>query len=147
MSSDVFLFLKWLSSDCFYLYLKGQGQIWERCDIFSPTPPCGVPHHRRKMFCLLSSNIYSYGCMECHCCPPPLQITTTFPKDPQYTFSSAQRFPIENRDILGETQVRNILTKSCLCKVNRKSSTGWVWIGSGVHYAAFRTTNISFIHL
>lgn len=79
--------------------------------------------------------------------PPLLQITTTFPKDPQYTFSSAQRFPIENRDILGETQVRNILTKSCLCKVNRKSSTGWVWIGSGVPYAAFRTTNISFIHL
>lgn len=40
--------------------------------------------------------------------PPPSQITTTFPKDPQYTFSSAQRFPIENRDILGETQVRDI---------------------------------------
>lgn len=34
-----------------------------------------------------------------------LQITTTFPKDPQYTFCSTQRFPIENRDILGETQV------------------------------------------
>lgn len=34
-----------------------------------------------------------------------VQITTTFPKDPQYTFTSTQRFPIENRDILGETQV------------------------------------------
>lgn len=33
-----------------------------------------------------------------------IDITTTFPKDPQYTFSSSQRFPIENRDILGETQ-------------------------------------------
>jgi len=33
------------------------------------------------------------------------QITTTFPKDPQYTFCSTQRFPIENREILGETQV------------------------------------------
>lgn len=37
----------------------------------------------------------------------PLQITTTFPKDPQYTFCSTQRFPIENRDILGEIQVSN----------------------------------------
>lgn len=35
------------------------------------------------------------------------QITTTFPKDPVYTFSISQNpFPIENRDVLGETQVR-----------------------------------------
>lgn len=33
------------------------------------------------------------------------QITTTFPKDPVFTFSSTFRFPIENRDALGETQV------------------------------------------
>lgn len=33
------------------------------------------------------------------------QITTTFPKDPVFTFSSTLRFPIENRDALGETQV------------------------------------------
>lgn len=36
------------------------------------------------------------------------QITTTFPKDPVYTFSISQSpFPIENRDVLGETQVRS----------------------------------------
>lgn len=34
------------------------------------------------------------------------QITTTFPKDPVFTFSSTLRFPIENRDALGETQVQ-----------------------------------------
>lgn len=34
------------------------------------------------------------------------QITTTFPKDPVSTFSISQSpFPIENRDVLGETQV------------------------------------------
>uniref|UniRef100_A0A3Q4ARA7 Nuclear protein localization protein 4 homolog n=1 Tax=Mola mola TaxID=94237 RepID=A0A3Q4ARA7_MOLML len=37
-----------------------------------------------------------------------IDITTTFPKDPQYTFCSTQRFPIENRDILGETQVSRV---------------------------------------
>nr|XP_023672755.1 nuclear protein localization protein 4 homolog [Paramormyrops kingsleyae] len=35
-----------------------------------------------------------------------IDITTTFPKDPVYTFSSVHRFPIENRDVLGETQVK-----------------------------------------
>uniref|UniRef100_A0A2K6EZH9 Nuclear protein localization protein 4 homolog n=1 Tax=Propithecus coquereli TaxID=379532 RepID=A0A2K6EZH9_PROCO len=34
-----------------------------------------------------------------------IDITTTFPKDPVYTFSISQNpFPIENRDVLGETQ-------------------------------------------
>lgn len=33
-------------------HLKGQRQIWERCHIFSPAPPCGVPHHRREFFSL-----------------------------------------------------------------------------------------------
>lgn len=38
------------------------------------------------------------------------QITTTFPKDPVFTFSSTLRFPIENRDALGETQVATRIT-------------------------------------
>ncbi|EGW06242.1 Nuclear protein localization protein 4-like [Cricetulus griseus] len=34
-----------------------------------------------------------------------IDITTTFPKDPVFTFSISQNpFPIENRDVLGETQ-------------------------------------------
>ncbi len=37
--------------------------------------------------------------------PSVSQITTTFPKDPVFTFSSTLRFPFENRDALGETQV------------------------------------------
>lgn len=45
-----------------------------------------------------------------------LQITTTFPKDPVYTFSISQNpFPIENRDVLGETQVRGNPARRVSC--------------------------------
>lgn len=59
-------------------------------------------------------------CLSCSRCSDrpflDFQITTTFPKDPVYTFSISQNpFPIENRDVLGETQVsarhRNHLTQ------------------------------------
>ncbi|CAG03056.1 unnamed protein product, partial [Tetraodon nigroviridis] len=59
-----------------------------------------------------------------------IDITTTFPKDPQYTFSSAQRFPIENRDILGETQLSQLFSSryrssppsAVMCRCNNKYS-------------------------
>lgn len=53
------------------------------------------------------------------------QIPTTFPKDPVFTFSSMLRFPIENRDALGETQVAAYTpypaTQTCLFAISAQS--------------------------
>lgn len=42
-------------------HLKGQRQIWERCHIFSPASPCGVPHHRREFFSLSRCLVFTSG--------------------------------------------------------------------------------------
>uniref|UniRef100_A0AAX7TW01 NPL4 homolog, ubiquitin recognition factor n=1 Tax=Astatotilapia calliptera TaxID=8154 RepID=A0AAX7TW01_ASTCA len=66
-----------------------------------------------------------------------IDITTTFPKDPQYTFSSTQRFPIENRDILGETQdFHSLATYLSQC-----TSTSFLNIVSDFHLLLFLVTN------
>uniref|UniRef100_A0A8C6Q7T7 Nuclear protein localization protein 4 homolog n=1 Tax=Nothobranchius furzeri TaxID=105023 RepID=A0A8C6Q7T7_NOTFU len=66
-----------------------------------------------------------------------IDITTTFPKDPQYTFTSTQRFPIENRDILGETQdFHSLATYLSQC-----SSTSFLDIVSDFHLLLFLVTN------
>uniref|UniRef100_A0A673A2F3 Nuclear protein localization protein 4 homolog n=2 Tax=Sphaeramia orbicularis TaxID=375764 RepID=A0A673A2F3_9TELE len=66
-----------------------------------------------------------------------IDITTTFPKDPQYTFSSSQRFPIENRDILGETQdFHSLATYLSQC-----TSTVFLDIVSDFHLLLFLVTN------
>lgn len=92
-----------------------------------------------------------------------LQITTTFPKDPQYTFVSTQRFPIENRDILGEIQVSrdpdrrsSVLKKSFVYKslfvflqnfhilatyLSQCTSTAFLDIVSDFHLLLFLVTN------
>uniref|UniRef100_A0A3P9LB27 Nuclear protein localization protein 4 homolog n=1 Tax=Oryzias latipes TaxID=8090 RepID=A0A3P9LB27_ORYLA len=65
------------------------------------------------------------------------KITTTFPKDPQYTFTSTQRFPIENRDILGETQdFHSLATYLSQC-----SSSSFLDIVSDFHLLLFLVTN------
>uniref|UniRef100_A0A674NQ26 Nuclear protein localization protein 4 homolog n=1 Tax=Takifugu rubripes TaxID=31033 RepID=A0A674NQ26_TAKRU len=66
-----------------------------------------------------------------------IDITTTFPKDPQYTFSSAQRFPIENRDILGETQNFHSLSTY----LSQCTSTAFLGIVSDFHLLLFLVTN------
>ncbi|XP_014839478.1 PREDICTED: nuclear protein localization protein 4 homolog [Poecilia mexicana] len=66
-----------------------------------------------------------------------IDITTTFPKDPQYTFTSTQRFPIENRDILGETQdFHSLATYLSQC-----SSASFLDIVSDFHLLLFLVTN------
>uniref|UniRef100_A0AAQ6A536 Nuclear protein localization protein 4 homolog n=1 Tax=Amphiprion ocellaris TaxID=80972 RepID=A0AAQ6A536_AMPOC len=66
-----------------------------------------------------------------------IDITTTFPKDPQYTFSSTQRFPIENRDILGETQdFHSLATYLSQC-----TSASFLDIVSDFHLLLFLVTN------
>uniref|UniRef100_A0A3P9MJL3 Nuclear protein localization protein 4 homolog n=1 Tax=Oryzias latipes TaxID=8090 RepID=A0A3P9MJL3_ORYLA len=66
-----------------------------------------------------------------------IDITTTFPKDPQYTFTSTQRFPIENRDILGETQdFHSLATYLSQC-----SSSSFLDIVSDFHLLLFLVTN------
>uniref|UniRef100_A0A8C4EYJ5 Nuclear protein localization protein 4 homolog n=1 Tax=Dicentrarchus labrax TaxID=13489 RepID=A0A8C4EYJ5_DICLA len=65
------------------------------------------------------------------------KITTTFPKDPQYTFCSTQRFPIENRDILGEIQnFHSLATYLSQC-----TSTAFLDIVSDFHLLLFLVTN------
>uniref|UniRef100_A0A8C9ZPP8 Nuclear protein localization protein 4 homolog n=1 Tax=Sander lucioperca TaxID=283035 RepID=A0A8C9ZPP8_SANLU len=65
------------------------------------------------------------------------KITTTFPKDPQYTFCSTQRFPIENREILGETQdFHSLATYLSQC-----TSTAFLDIVSDFHLLLFLVTN------
>uniref|UniRef100_A0A8D2M5Q9 Nuclear protein localization protein 4 homolog n=1 Tax=Zonotrichia albicollis TaxID=44394 RepID=A0A8D2M5Q9_ZONAL len=52
-----------------------------------------------------------------------IDITTTFPKDPVYTFSISQNpFPIENRDVLGETQRDKLGHPGMLGKGNSSDS-------------------------
>uniref|UniRef100_A0A8C9ZZ46 Nuclear protein localization protein 4 homolog n=1 Tax=Sander lucioperca TaxID=283035 RepID=A0A8C9ZZ46_SANLU len=66
-----------------------------------------------------------------------IDITTTFPKDPQYTFCSTQRFPIENREILGETQdFHSLATYLSQC-----TSTAFLDIVSDFHLLLFLVTN------
>ncbi|CDQ81116.1 nuclear protein localization protein 4 homolog isoform X2 [Oncorhynchus mykiss] len=66
-----------------------------------------------------------------------IDITTTFPKDPQYTFSSTPRFPIENRDILGETQdFHSLATYLSQC-----TSTVFLDMVSDFHLLLFLVTN------
>uniref|UniRef100_A0A3Q3LJA2 Nuclear protein localization protein 4 homolog n=1 Tax=Mastacembelus armatus TaxID=205130 RepID=A0A3Q3LJA2_9TELE len=65
------------------------------------------------------------------------KITTTFPKDPQFTFCSTQRFPIENRDIIGETQdFHSLATYLSQC-----TSTAFLDIVSDFHLLLFLVTN------
>ncbi|XP_056285553.1 nuclear protein localization protein 4 homolog [Pseudoliparis swirei] len=66
-----------------------------------------------------------------------IDITTTFPKDPQYTFCSTQRFPIENREILGETQD----FKSLSTYLSQCTSTSFLDIVSDFHLLLFLVTN------
>ncbi|TRY99005.1 hypothetical protein DNTS_034815 [Danionella cerebrum] len=66
-----------------------------------------------------------------------IDITTTFPKDPVFTFSSTLRFPIENRDALGETQdFHSLATYLSQC-----SSTSFLNIVSDFHLLLFLVTN------
>ncbi|XP_030630011.1 nuclear protein localization protein 4 homolog isoform X3 [Chanos chanos] len=66
-----------------------------------------------------------------------IDITTTFPKDPVFTFSSALRFPIENRDVLGETQdFHSLATYLSQC-----SSSAFLDIVSDFHLLLFLVTN------
>uniref|UniRef100_A0A8C6T384 Nuclear protein localization protein 4 homolog n=1 Tax=Neogobius melanostomus TaxID=47308 RepID=A0A8C6T384_9GOBI len=65
------------------------------------------------------------------------KITTTFPKDPQYTFSSSQRFPIENREMLGDTQDFHSLATY----LSQGSSTVFLNIVSDFHLLLFLVTN------
>uniref|UniRef100_A0A3B4TKD8 NPL4 homolog, ubiquitin recognition factor n=1 Tax=Seriola dumerili TaxID=41447 RepID=A0A3B4TKD8_SERDU len=66
-----------------------------------------------------------------------IDITNTFPKDPQYTFCSTQRFPIENRDILGETQdFHSLATYLSQC-----TTTAFLDIVSDFHLLLFLVTN------
>uniref|UniRef100_A0A6Q2Z1I8 Nuclear protein localization protein 4 homolog n=1 Tax=Esox lucius TaxID=8010 RepID=A0A6Q2Z1I8_ESOLU len=66
-----------------------------------------------------------------------IDITTTFPKDPQYTFSSTHRFPIENRDVLGETQDFHSLASY----LSQCPSTVFLDIVSDFHLLLFLVTN------
>uniref|UniRef100_A0A4W4DRT4 Nuclear protein localization protein 4 homolog n=1 Tax=Electrophorus electricus TaxID=8005 RepID=A0A4W4DRT4_ELEEL len=66
------------------------------------------------------------------------KITTTFPKDPVFTFSSMLRFPIENRDALGETQdFHSLATYLSQCS----SSSSFLDIVSDFHLLIFLVTN------
>uniref|UniRef100_A0A8C1Q1F2 Nuclear protein localization protein 4 homolog n=1 Tax=Cyprinus carpio TaxID=7962 RepID=A0A8C1Q1F2_CYPCA len=67
------------------------------------------------------------------------KITTTFPKDPVFTFSSTLRFPIENRDALGETQdFHSLATYLSQCF---SSSSSFLDIVSDFHLLLFLVTN------
>uniref|UniRef100_A0A4W4DRQ4 Nuclear protein localization protein 4 homolog n=1 Tax=Electrophorus electricus TaxID=8005 RepID=A0A4W4DRQ4_ELEEL len=67
-----------------------------------------------------------------------IDITTTFPKDPVFTFSSMLRFPIENRDALGETQdFHSLATYLSQCS----SSSSFLDIVSDFHLLIFLVTN------
>uniref|UniRef100_A0A3P8UQ64 Nuclear protein localization protein 4 homolog n=1 Tax=Cynoglossus semilaevis TaxID=244447 RepID=A0A3P8UQ64_CYNSE len=68
-----------------------------------------------------------------------IDITTTFPKDPQFTFCSTQNFPIENRDLLGETQDFHTLA-SHLSQCSSSSST-FLDVVSDFHLLLFLVTN------
>ncbi|KAG5262808.1 hypothetical protein AALO_G00279130 [Alosa alosa] len=66
-----------------------------------------------------------------------IDITTTFPKDPQYTFSSTHRFPRENREALGETQdFHSLATYLSQC-----SASSFLDIISDFHLLLFLVTN------
>uniref|UniRef100_A0A672K5M4 Nuclear protein localization protein 4 homolog n=1 Tax=Sinocyclocheilus grahami TaxID=75366 RepID=A0A672K5M4_SINGR len=68
-----------------------------------------------------------------------IDITTTFPKDPVFTFSSTLRFPIENRDALGETQdFHSLATYLSQCS---SSSCSFLDIVSDFHLLLFLVTN------
>uniref|UniRef100_A0A673HY04 Nuclear protein localization protein 4 homolog n=1 Tax=Sinocyclocheilus rhinocerous TaxID=307959 RepID=A0A673HY04_9TELE len=68
-----------------------------------------------------------------------IDITTTFPKDPVFTFSSTLRFPIENRDALGETQdFHSLATYLSQCS---SSSSSFLDIVSDFHLLLFLVTN------
>ncbi|XP_058848348.1 nuclear protein localization protein 4 homolog [Acipenser ruthenus] len=66
-----------------------------------------------------------------------IDITTTFPKDPAYTFTSTQRFSIENRDVLGETQDFHSLATY----LSQNTSTVFLNIVSDFHLLLFLVTN------
>uniref|UniRef100_A0A8C9WI55 Nuclear protein localization protein 4 homolog n=1 Tax=Scleropages formosus TaxID=113540 RepID=A0A8C9WI55_SCLFO len=66
-----------------------------------------------------------------------IDIPTTFPKDPVYTFSSTQRFPIENRDVLGETQDFHSLATY----LSQSSSASFLDVVSDFHLLLFLVTN------
>ncbi|KAL4648635.1 hypothetical protein GN956_G6795 [Arapaima gigas] len=66
-----------------------------------------------------------------------IDITTTFPKDPVYTFSSTQHFLIENRDVLGETQDFHSLATY----LSQSSSASFLDVVSDFHLLLFLVTN------
>ncbi|NXC21138.1 NPL4 protein, partial [Corythaeola cristata] len=67
-----------------------------------------------------------------------IDITTTFPKDPVYTFSISQNpFPIENRDVLGETQDFHSLATY----LSQNTSSVFLDIISDFHLLLFLVTN------
>uniref|UniRef100_A0A674JQ48 Nuclear protein localization protein 4 homolog n=1 Tax=Terrapene triunguis TaxID=2587831 RepID=A0A674JQ48_9SAUR len=67
-----------------------------------------------------------------------IDITTTFPKDPVYTFSISQNpFPIENRDVLGETQDFHSLATY----LSQNTSSVFLDVISDFHLLLFLVTN------
>ncbi|XP_073092209.1 nuclear protein localization protein 4 homolog isoform X2 [Manis javanica] len=67
-----------------------------------------------------------------------IDITTTFPKDPVYTFSISQNpFPIENRDVLGETQDFHSLATY----LSQNTSSVFLDTVSDFHLLLFLVTN------
>ncbi|XP_041075709.1 nuclear protein localization protein 4 homolog [Polyodon spathula] len=66
-----------------------------------------------------------------------IDITTTFPKEPVYTFTSMHRFSIENRDVLGETQDFHSLATY----LSQNTSTVFLNIVSDFHLLLFLVTN------
>uniref|UniRef100_A0A5F9D4A3 Nuclear protein localization protein 4 homolog n=1 Tax=Oryctolagus cuniculus TaxID=9986 RepID=A0A5F9D4A3_RABIT len=67
-----------------------------------------------------------------------IDITTTFPKDPVYTFSISQNpFPIENRDVLGETQDFHSLA----AYLSQNTSSMFLDTVSDFHLLLFLVTN------
>ncbi|XP_028674159.1 nuclear protein localization protein 4 homolog [Erpetoichthys calabaricus] len=66
-----------------------------------------------------------------------IDITTTFPKDPVFTFTSMHRFPIENRDVLGETQDFHSLSTY----LSQNTSTVFLNVVSDFHLLLFLVTN------
>lgn len=67
-----------------------------------------------------------------------IDITTTFPKDPVYTFStSSNLFPIENRETLGETQDFHSLANY----LSQNTSSVFLDIISDFHLLLFLVTN------
>ncbi|XP_035864977.1 nuclear protein localization protein 4 homolog [Phyllostomus discolor] len=67
-----------------------------------------------------------------------IDITTTFPKDPVHTFSASQTpFPIENRDVLGETQDFHSLATY----LSQNTSSVFLDTVSDFHLLLFLVTN------